>query len=99
RRGSRGRCRSLWRSGGRTPRPGTWRRRFAQLVGQPPLTYLTWWRLGAAARMLRDKDAALSEIATAVGYSSEYAFSNAFKRQYGMAPGKYRRLGCPLPGR
>ncbi|MFI6395033.1 AraC family transcriptional regulator [Nonomuraea sp. NPDC050547] len=74
-------------------------RRFAQLVGQPPLTYLTWWRLGTAARMLRDKDAALSEIATAVGYSSEYAFSNAFKRQYGMAPGKYRRLGCPSPGR
>ncbi|MFI9550051.1 AraC family transcriptional regulator [Nonomuraea endophytica] len=72
-------------------------RRFTQLVGQPPLTYLIWWRLGTAARMLRDKDAALNEIATAVGYSSEYAFSNAFKRQYGMAPGKYRRVGCP-PG-
>ncbi|MFI6906972.1 helix-turn-helix domain-containing protein [Nonomuraea sp. NPDC050394] len=57
------------------------------------------WRLGAAARMLRDKDAALGEIATEVGYSSEYAFSHAFKRQYGMAPGQYRRQGCPLPGR
>ncbi|MFI6290991.1 AraC family transcriptional regulator [Nonomuraea sp. NPDC050790] len=70
-------------------------RRFSELVGRPPLTYLTWWRMGTAARMLRDSDAALGELATAVGYSSEYAFSHAFKRQYGMAPGKYRRLGCP----
>ncbi|MFF4779158.1 helix-turn-helix transcriptional regulator [Microtetraspora fusca] len=74
-------------------------RRFTQFVGQPPLTYLTWWRLGTAARMLRDSDAALSEIAGAVGYGSEFAFANAFKRQYGMAPGKYRRLGCPPSGR
>ncbi|GLX02264.1 AraC family transcriptional regulator [Microtetraspora sp. NBRC 16547] len=74
-------------------------RRFTQFVGQPPLTYLTWWRLGTAARMLRDSDAALSEIAAAVGYGSEFAFANAFKREYGMAPGKYRRLGCPPTGR
>ncbi|MER7209415.1 AraC family transcriptional regulator [Streptosporangium sp. NPDC000239] len=69
--------------------------RFTRFVGQPPLTYLTWWRLGTAARMLRDSDAALSEIAPAVGYGSEFAFANAFKREYGMAPGRYRRLGCP----
>ncbi|MET8864361.1 helix-turn-helix domain-containing protein [Nonomuraea sp. NPDC004580] len=68
-------------------------------VGQPPLAYLTWWPLGTAARMLRDSDAALSEIAGAVGYGSEFAFANAFKRQYAMAPGKYRRQGCPLPAR
>ncbi|MEV7009269.1 AraC family transcriptional regulator [Streptosporangium sp. NPDC051022] len=74
-------------------------RRFTQLVGQPPLTYLTWWRLSTAAHMLRDSDAALSEIAGAVGYGSEFAFANAFKRQYGMAPGKHRRLGCPPAGR
>nr|WP_052423622.1 helix-turn-helix transcriptional regulator [Nonomuraea candida] len=74
-------------------------RRFTQFVGQPPLTYLTWWRLGTAARMLRDSDAALSEIAAAIGYGSEFAFANAFKREYAMAPGKYRRLGCPAPGR
>ncbi|GAA2289036.1 AraC family transcriptional regulator [Nonomuraea roseoviolacea subsp. roseoviolacea] len=73
-------------------------RRFAQFVGQPPLTYLTWWRLGTAARMLRDSDAALSEIAAAVGYGSEFAFANAFKREYGMAPGRYRRLGCAPAG-
>lgn len=74
-------------------------RRFTQLVGQPPLTYLTWWRLGTAARMLRDSDAALSEIAGAVGYGSAFAFANAFKRRYGMAPGRYRQLGCPPSGR
>lgn len=74
-------------------------RRFTQFVGQPPLTYLTWWRLGTAARMLRDSDAALSEIAAAVGYGSEFAFANAFKREYRMAPGKYRRLGCAPSGR
>ncbi|MFC4536360.1 AraC family transcriptional regulator [Sphaerisporangium dianthi] len=74
-------------------------RRFTQLVGQPPLTYLTWWRLGTAARMLHDSDAALSEIAAAVGYGSEFAFATAFKREYGTAPGRYRRLGCPSTGR
>ncbi|GGS67106.1 AraC family transcriptional regulator [Nonomuraea spiralis] len=67
-------------------------RRFTQFVGQPPLTYLTWWRLSTAARMLRDSDAALSMIAGSVGYGSEFAFANAFKRAYGVAPGKYRRL-------
>ncbi|MEV7807835.1 helix-turn-helix transcriptional regulator [Microbispora sp. NPDC088329] len=74
-------------------------RRFAQFVGQPPLTYVTWWRLNTAAHMLRDSDAPLSEIAGAVGYGSEFVFANAFRREYGMAPGRYRRLGCPSPGR
>ncbi|MFC7589846.1 helix-turn-helix transcriptional regulator [Nonomuraea antimicrobica] len=75
-------------------------RRFAALVGQPPLAYLTWWRLAGAGRLLRDTDAPLSEIAARVGYGSEFAFANAFKRQYGLAPGRYRRDGCqaaPLP--
>ncbi|WP_327085455.1 AraC family transcriptional regulator [Nonomuraea sp. NBC_01738] len=72
-------------------------RRFTQLVGQPPLTYLTWWRLGTAARLLRGSDAALSEIAAAVGYSSEFAFANAFKREFGTAPGKFRRQNEHAP--
>lgn len=72
-------------------------RRFATLVGQPPLTYLTWWRLASAGRLLRETDAPLSEIAARVGYGSEFAFANAFKREYGMAPGRYRRDGCPAP--
>ncbi|MCG5216217.1 AraC family transcriptional regulator [Streptosporangium sp. KLBMP 9127] len=68
-------------------------RRFTALVGQPPLTYLTWWRLTTAARLLRDSDAPLNAVAQQVGYTSEFAFANAFKREYGTAPGKYRRPG------
>jgi AraC-like DNA-binding protein len=67
-------------------------RRFAALVGQPPFTYLTWWRMTIAGRMLRNSDAPLSTIAKQAGYGSEFAFAAAFKRQYGTAPGKYRRL-------
>ena len=66
-------------------------RRFTTLLGQPPLTYLTWWRMTTAARLLRESDAPLSAIAAKVGYTSEFAFANAFKRQYGTAPGRYRR--------
>lgn len=66
-------------------------RRFTALLGQPPLTYLTWWRMTTAARLLRQTDAPLSAIAGEVGYASEFAFANAFKRRYGAAPGRYRR--------
>jgi AraC-like DNA-binding protein len=66
-------------------------RRFTALVGQPPLTYLTWWRMTIAARMLRDSGAPLSTVAKQAGYGSEFAFAAAFKRQYRTAPGRYRR--------
>ncbi|PSL05196.1 AraC-like DNA-binding protein [Haloactinopolyspora alba] len=66
-------------------------RRFTLLTGQPPLGYLTWWRMTTAARLLRTSDAPLRSIATHVGYTSEFAFANAFKRMYEMAPGRYRR--------
>ncbi|MFI6734068.1 AraC family transcriptional regulator [Nonomuraea sp. NPDC050451] len=69
-------------------------RRFTALVGQPPLAYLTWWRLATAARILRESDVSVAEVARRVGYGSEFAFGNAFKRQYGLAPGKYRRQVC-----
>jgi AraC-like DNA-binding protein len=65
-------------------------RRFSELVGQPPLRYLTWWRLTKAARLLRDTDAPVAAVAHQVGYTSEFAFANAFKREYGLAPGRYR---------
>ncbi|WP_327002281.1 AraC family transcriptional regulator [Dactylosporangium sp. NBC_01737] len=68
-------------------------RRFTMLLGQPPLTYLTWWRMTTAARLLHESDAPLSVIAAKVGYTSEFAFANAFKRQHGTAPGRYRRTG------
>jgi AraC-like DNA-binding protein len=66
-------------------------RRFAALLGQPPLTYLTWWRMTTAARLLRETDQPLTAVATRVGYASEFAFSAAFKRRYGVAPGRFRR--------
>lgn len=66
-------------------------RRFAALVGQPPLAYLTWWRMTLAARLLRDSDAPLAAVARMVGYASEFAFAHAFKRGYGSAPGGFRQ--------
>lgn len=66
-------------------------RRFLALVGQPPLAYLTWWRMTRAAQLLRDSDATVAAVAGEVGYTSEFAFARAFKRALGTAPGAYRR--------
>ncbi|MEU8816569.1 helix-turn-helix transcriptional regulator [Actinoplanes sp. NPDC048796] len=78
----------------------TFARRFAGPIGQPPVRYFTWWRLTTAARLLRTSDAPLDAIAAGVGYTSTFAFSNAFKRRFDMAPGQYRRAGAdPRPGR
>ncbi len=68
----------------------TFIRRFTRLVGEPPLTYLTRWRMITAARLLRRDRAPLAAVARAVGYRSEFAFAKAFKREYGIAPGAYR---------
>lgn len=65
--------------------------RFARLVGEPPLAYVTRWRMQKAAGLLRQSSATLSDIAERVGYDSEAAFSKAFKRAVGTAPGAYRR--------
>jgi AraC-like DNA-binding protein len=65
--------------------------RFAYFVGMPPIQYLTQWRMQLAAERLRATNASLAEIATAVGYGSESAFSRAFKRQVGMAPATFRQ--------
>lgn len=67
-------------------------RRFTRLVGEPPLTYLTRWRMTGGCRLLRETDLALSAVAERVGYASEFAFAKAFKRQFGTAPGQYRRM-------
>ncbi|AGL16065.1 AraC family transcriptional regulator [Actinoplanes sp. N902-109] len=65
-------------------------KRFTTVVGQSPLAYLTWWRMTTAARLLRESDASLREVAARCGYGSEYAFGKAFKRAYDVAPGHYR---------
>lgn len=64
--------------------------RFREVMGVPPLAYLTQWRMHLARRELR-AGASISEAATAVGYASESAFSSAFKRVMDVAPGTYRR--------
>ncbi|MCH5641459.1 AraC family transcriptional regulator [Gordonia sp. ABSL49_1] len=65
-------------------------RRFTDLVGVPPMTYLTDWRLSAAADLLADPEQTLTSIARQVGYGSPFAFSAAFKRQHGVSPAVFR---------
>jgi AraC-like DNA-binding protein len=69
----------------------TFAERFKSASGVPPLTYLHDWRMSLARRRLRNDDAPIAQIAEAVGYSSDNAFSNAFKRTVGVAPSRYRR--------
>ncbi|GAP47460.1 AraC family transcriptional regulator [Streptomyces azureus] len=65
-------------------------RRFTALVGEPPMTYLTGWRLALAADRLRDSEDTLDAVARRVGYGSAFALSTAFKRVYGVSPVEYR---------
>lgn len=68
-------------------------RRFTDVVGEPPMTFLTSWRLALAADLLRDTDATIGSIATQVGYGSPFALSTAFKRAHGVSPATYRQRG------
>jgi AraC-like DNA-binding protein len=63
---------------------------FKEIAGVPPFTYLTWWRMRLAERELREGKRTVSELSRTLGYSSESAFSNAFKRVNGVAPKRYR---------
>ena len=65
-------------------------RRFTELVGEPPMAYLTTWRLTLAADMLRRSDTTVDAIARRVGYVSGYSLSVAFKRVLGARPSDYR---------
>ncbi|MBS0389263.1 MAG: AraC family transcriptional regulator [Proteobacteria bacterium] len=65
--------------------------RFNALIGEPPMHYLTLWRLHVAAQRLREGPASVAQVAFKVGYESEAAFSRAFKRQFGTSPGTWRR--------
>ncbi|MFB6627930.1 AraC family transcriptional regulator [Streptomyces sp. NPDC056374] len=66
-------------------------RRFTALVGRPPMAYLAWWRLTRAAALLRDTPDPLAAVARRVGYSTPYALSHAFRREFGTTPGQYRK--------
>lgn len=64
--------------------------RFNQMLGRPPIRYLSDWRIGLASGLLRTTDLGVAEIGTRVGYTSEEAFSRAFKRALGQAPAHWR---------
>ncbi|AKL70862.1 MULTISPECIES: AraC family transcriptional regulator [Streptomyces] len=65
-------------------------RRFTELVGEPPMAYLTGWRLALAADLLREPDATVAAVARRVGYGSAFALSTAFKRVRGVSPQEFR---------
>lgn len=68
----------------------TFAERFRAVAGVPPLAYLISWRMQLARQALRNKDTRVGPLAFALGYNSESAFSNAFKREVGMSPLRYR---------
>jgi AraC-like DNA-binding protein len=71
--------------------------RFTGLLGQPPMQYLTQWRMQVAANLLLQSGAKIASVAAGAGYESEAAFSRAFKKATGLAPGAWRqqRRGVP----
>ncbi|GAA3676906.1 AraC family transcriptional regulator [Nonomuraea antimicrobica] len=65
-------------------------RRFTALVGEPPMAYLTGWRMALAADLLRSSDATIDAVARHVGYANPFALSVAFKRVRGVSPSRHR---------
>ena len=73
--------------------------RFIRLIGLPPMHYLASWRMQVATEKLRNTSASLAQVAEAVGYDSEAAFSRAFKKAFGAAPATWRRSNSePVAG-
>jgi len=67
-------------------------RRFTELLGEPPISFLTSWRIELAADLLRRPDMTVGAVAHQVGYSTPYALSTAFKRVRGISPSEHRVL-------
>jgi AraC-like DNA-binding protein len=65
-------------------------RRFHELVGEPPMSFLTSWRMALAADLIVERDVSVGSVASTVGYASPFTFSTAFKRTYGVSPRAYR---------
>ena len=70
-------------------------RRFAEVVGQPPMEFLTQWRLTLAADLILDQQETVASVARTVGYGSPYALSAAFKRVRGVSPHQHRTARRP----
>ena len=70
-------------------------RRFGSLVGEPPMTFLTTWRLALAADLLSETSHTLEHIAHQVGYSNAFALSAAFRRERGISPREHRLASAP----
>ena len=65
--------------------------RFTRYLSDPPMAYLTGWRLRLGAQALTSSSKGVADVAAAVGYESEAAFNRAFKRAFGVPPARYRR--------
>ena len=65
--------------------------RFTELLAEPPITYLTHWRLRLAAQKLANTHLGIEAIANEAGYESANAFSHAFKRAFGKPPTVWRK--------
>lgn len=65
--------------------------RFKQVVGMPPMRYVSTWRMQRARRLLADGTLTFARIAEIVGYESAAAFSRVFEQRVGVPPGDYRR--------
>lgn len=71
-------------------------RRFGSLVGEPPMAYLTGWRIALAADLLRSSDTTIDSVARNVGYANAFALSVAFKRLRGVSPSRHRAMRYEL---
>jgi AraC-like DNA-binding protein len=65
--------------------------RFTSLIGEPPIGYLTRWRMQVASQRLRESHRSVAEIAADVGYESDIAFARAFKREFSLSPAQWRK--------
>ena len=65
--------------------------RFSELMGMPPMKYLTGWRMQVATERLRETQRSVAQIAAEVGYESDIAFARAFKREFSASPAQWRR--------
>jgi AraC-like DNA-binding protein len=71
--------------------------RFNAVIGQPPIEYVTSWRMQLAAERIRSGNENIAAVAADVGYESEAAFNRAFKRVTGMTPGRWRDGAMSAP--